>query len=58
MHPAFMQKTLTMFTHFLQRNTILQSNVACNYVLDGLGHNPLHAYRSPLAIKPKIFPAC
>jgi len=58
MHPAFMQKTLTVFAHFLQCRTIFKSNVAGNDVFNGLGHNHSpHAYRTSIAIKSKIFPA-
>jgi len=58
MHPGFMQKTLTMFTQFLKCSTIFESNVTSNDVFNSIGHNcPLHAYRTPFAIKSKMFPA-
>jgi hypothetical protein len=45
-----------MFADFPQRLAIFESNVAGDYILNGPGHNHSpHAYRTPRAIKSKIF---
>jgi hypothetical protein len=49
-HPNVPQKTLMMVADFQQRPAIFESNVASNYMLNGLGHNQLLHTTEPLAV--------
>jgi hypothetical protein len=59
MHPTVMQKTLAMVANFLKRLAVFESNVASDYMLNGLGHNQfLHSYKTLSVIKSKISLVC